>query len=243
MAPSLSGEDPVTVVAVSPGQPSELQLENEIPILVVSSDGEQVQIDLRNNIPSANSVLTVTLLSPEFAPRREQNRQIESIILEVVLSDGFGNEVNTFPEEVELCFSVEGGTSGKCLGFFDESGGEWKCTDPCLKKKQNLICGTTDHFTNFAILLTGGEEECGETTSYVISWLSMAFIIFAILVIAIAVGLIERDARKRANKIKNTVRAKPGANEPPSLSNSNGGRQSSRRPGRETILRSANKRT
>ena len=138
-APSQTDQGALNVVTVNTGEVSKIQLKNENPILAVSSDGQQVQIDLRDNFPGANSVLTVMLLSPESAPNRNSVQQMESVVLEVVLFDAFGNEVKTFSESVELCFSAQGGTSGKCLGFYDESKREWVCTDSCLKKKQNLI--------------------------------------------------------------------------------------------------------
>lgn len=40
-----------------------------------------------------------------------------------------------------------------CLGYYDEAGGKWKCEDTCLKRKDDQLCGTTTHFTNFALLL------------------------------------------------------------------------------------------
>ena len=68
-------------------------------------------------------------------------------------------------ETANLCVTVPGGTplTGTCLAFFDEGDSKWKCQDPCLKQKGDELCGKTDHFTSFAILLTGGrsDAECG----------------------------------------------------------------------------------
>src|SRR3990167_5050335 len=62
--------------------------------------------------------------------------------------------------------------------------------------------GYTDHFTNFAILLGGGgEDECGDGSGYTIAYLSIAFIIVAIIIIIIASLWKEREVRTRAKHI------------------------------------------
>ncbi|MEM6293302.1 MAG: hypothetical protein AAGA54_18665 [Myxococcota bacterium] len=65
----------------------------------------------------------------------------------------------TFKKAVEVCLRVDEGIedlTGACLGFFDEKHGEWRCEDESLEEKKGLLCGETDHFTTFAILLPGG---------------------------------------------------------------------------------------
>lgn len=50
---------------------------------------------------------------------------------------------------------------GACLAYWDSAAAkpEWKCQDQCLTSVgDNLLCGQTDHFTNFAILLGGGGD-------------------------------------------------------------------------------------
>src|SRR3990167_508987 len=66
-----------------------------------------------------------------------------------------------------------------------------------------LFSGTTDHFTNFAILLDGGgsKGDCdGDGVDIVISWLSLAVIITAIIIFCIAIITIELHARRKAAK-------------------------------------------
>ena len=52
-----------------------------------------------------------------------------------------------------------------CLGFVDESINppEWKCQDLCLQSKRTKssrqLCGETPHFTNFAVLLMGKDDQ------------------------------------------------------------------------------------
>ena len=66
---------------------------------------------------------------------------------------------------VEICLEVTSREEA-CLSFFNENTQEWECEDPCLQYEGNLACGTTTHFTNFAILLSGGSgsgAQCGDS--------------------------------------------------------------------------------
>lgn len=63
-------------------------------------------------------------------------------------------------ETVELCVRVPTDTDagGACLAYFDDGNGTWKCQDECLKGASDggsFLCGKTDHFTSFAVLLGG----------------------------------------------------------------------------------------
>ena len=65
--------------------------------------------------------------------------------------------------EVELCFSADTNQrKDACLAYLDVnfSPARWVCQDKCLKKKGDSLCGKTDHFTNFAILLAGNQDGC-----------------------------------------------------------------------------------
>ena len=63
-----------------------------------------------------------------------------------------------FKKDVEICLSLGGKADpgDLCLGYFDDKSGGWKCEDVCLEKSGDQLCGSTDHFTNFALLLSGG---------------------------------------------------------------------------------------
>lgn len=82
----------------------------------------------------------------------------------------FGPRGQTFEKPVEICFSNSGviekavKSNDACLGFFDERDKQWVCEDRCLETNDDgQVCGSTGHFTNFAILLSGGsgKEQCG----------------------------------------------------------------------------------
>lgn len=38
-----------------------------------------------------------------------------------------------------------------CLSYYDESSLKWVCQDECLEESDQTLCGTTDHFSTFAL--------------------------------------------------------------------------------------------
>ena len=82
---------------------------------------------------------------------------VKSIIVDINVADGNNQNLGG---NVEICFkSEEEDSEDLCLGFLDETTNppEWKCEDKCLEENNdNLLCGETEHFTNFALLLSGG---------------------------------------------------------------------------------------
>ena len=95
-----------------------------------------------------------------------------------------------------------------CLGFVNDEG-EWECGDNCLKQNsRGQLCGTTDHFTNFAILLSsntkGGNGSCESSEKYnnTIIILSICFVAVALSFIFIGVILIEVSFRYKAAATK-----------------------------------------
>lgn len=52
-----------------------------------------------------------------------------------------------------------------CLAFSSSSSTEWACSEQeygSVECEDGLLCGKTSHFTNYAFLLTGNEEEIEE---------------------------------------------------------------------------------
>lgn len=81
----------------------------------------------------------------------------------------------TFDAELEVCLEYNGGENvdDLCLGFVNDDD-EWVCEDACLESKDNgQLCGKTNHFTNFALLLGGEgggscECDCDEEEDFVV---------------------------------------------------------------------------
>jgi hypothetical protein len=88
----------------------------------------------------------------------------------------FGPDGLTFGKPATICLASDTSRlDASCLGYLDEtrSPPEWKCEDSCLDETDNnTLCGETDHFTNFAILLTGtgSGKGCDRDDDYITSW-------------------------------------------------------------------------
>jgi hypothetical protein len=117
--------------------------------------------------PGALSVDTTFTITPLDTPAGD-------VVFGSALYDISGNEVTTLDDDVTICLSANAKAGeDACLGYLDESTDPptWKCQDECLKEKNDLLCGNTDHFTNFAILLTGGGgggDKCNRDDNYIL---------------------------------------------------------------------------
>ena len=102
--------------------------------------------------PLPDSVITITEIA-------NQPSSSLSTVVDISLYNNDGSEIQ--PEApIEICFSVQSDKKNACLGFYDVKTNKWTCQDDCLKQKGKSMCGKTDHFTIFAILL-GGSGDSG----------------------------------------------------------------------------------
>lgn len=96
--------------------------------------------------------------------RQVDNDDVVSLVLDVTPSGGYRPG-----DEAVLCFAItEDLQEDSCLGFINEDKNppEWECEDSCVEANDGRACGTTRHFTNFAILLDGGKyggSACGSS--------------------------------------------------------------------------------
>jgi uncharacterized membrane protein YbjE (DUF340 family) len=91
----------------------------------------------------------------------------------------------------------------------NEDTNEWECEDECLESQGDLLCGTTSHFTSFALLLAG-TSECGSSNlveqNRVIYILSAIFIGVAIIIAIIAAVAADVRVRWRQHKFEKAMR-------------------------------------
>jgi hypothetical protein len=133
-----------------------------------------------------------------------------SSIIDLTLFDSNDNEINNFEDPIEICLEVDQSTINKnndksdncsnnpksdtnyipCLSFLNDFN-KWECIDDNLKSDNNLLCGKTNHFTNFAILLNGNTEKCNSSENYITGNLIYdLIIILSIICIIIILSLI-----------------------------------------------------
>lgn len=128
-----------------------------------------------------------------------------SAVVDLTLTDSQGRTVE-FAGNIELCFSLTGAAAEfGCLGYYDEECEEWVCEDKNLQDKQGQVCGSTNHFTSFALLIGNNYySACGKRAAVdeVVTWLSVALAIVAIAIVATIIIIKEITVRVRRARIE-----------------------------------------
>ena len=151
----------------------------QIPALqteLIPINQEEINIfDSENNIivqitfdsPNANEYLLIS--EPNDLPIVDRNR-VQSLAVSLNLFNENGIEIQP-PDSVEICLKADSDSKDSCLGFVNENASppKWECEDNCLTENEDgLLCGETDHFTNFAILFTGlKNNNCDDDFDYI----------------------------------------------------------------------------
>lgn len=140
--------------------------------VVQSDDGDVLGVvslvnDQSNTIGSVGGSLQSTLSEDPL-----NDPFVISPVIDVIAVDRFGQEI-VFNGEAEICIKVPENskiTDNSCLGYLEVNRfpNEWICEDPCVEYVEELqqICGTTTHFTSFAVLFEGkggGDSLCGSS--------------------------------------------------------------------------------
>jgi len=144
----------------------------------------------------------ISLVIPPGLAGTEENNELdvavtnfdrqESDVISITLRDQFGNSITQLTEPLTICLKQTGKDNADdlCLGYLNDDR-EWECEDCSLKESEDsLYCGETGHLTNFALLLQGDDKgnKCGDDGfNSVLAWLSLSFVILAILMVAGAI--------------------------------------------------------
>ena len=155
---------------------------------------------------SQRSLSTLNIVVVSGIPA-DFSRQLGGLILDITLLDRNGNLVTKLDDPLSICLPRPPELARKdiCLGFYDERQSRWKCEDPCLTNKdsKSLLCGQTDHLTNFALLLTGnlkGGDPCNPAVEKTLSWISVGFVAGAIILVILSGIAVEIWVRVRILK-------------------------------------------
>ena len=160
--------------------------------------------------PVSPSGTKIIVSNPNLEVIKESDTQdVKSVILDITLDDNS----NQLGGDVEVCIQPTQSNSNVkelCLGFLDESSKPpiWKCEDNNLKKKSDgLLCGKTNHFTNFAILLAGTSNSSDAFNDEIFIWLSISLISMSIIIFFIAAFMIETRHRYRKRKMSSRLKS------------------------------------
>lgn len=125
---------------------------------------------------------------------------VVSLVLDVTVVGGSGELITSFDDPIELCFQTNESEGDVCLGFYNDNE-EWECEDYCLESTSEGVCGETNHLTSFALLLdssAGSDDKCGSaSTDYMYVYLSVGFVLFAVIVVVIGALIGEYRLRAR----------------------------------------------
>ena len=173
-----------------------------------------VPLELSNE---ANTTLTTSLLSDSIS--ENPNQLVASIVLNITLSDRKGNSITQLTTPLTICLALSRPEKkGKrvCLGYYNEYQRKWRCEDECLTsvvtkdtkasrgtKSEILLCGETNHLTNFALLLTGSDREypCQSSQGKSLAWISLGMVGGAVVAFVCSVLVIEVHFRWKQSQI------------------------------------------
>ena len=151
------------------------------------------------------------------------NQQVlASTALNITFWDGQNRSITQLDKPLTVCLSptLKPKKGDKvCLSYYEERKGKWICEDECLttvaskgtnasnrrSQIENLLCGQTDHLTNFALLLSGSEKEdqdpCGSSKDNTLAWVSLGMVGGAILLVALSAVAVEFYIRWRQSQL------------------------------------------
>ena len=124
-----------------------------------SNHNTTVVIDEFPGFDSEDTYGSEVVINQIFDFQEPEGAEIVSSVFDIRLVDVNGEEIN-FDGSATLCFDIlnpdQVSKKRSCLSFFNEEKQEWECEDKCLEENENgQFCGSTSHFTDFAILFYG----------------------------------------------------------------------------------------
>jgi len=176
---------------------------------ITTSNNDQVGLVQLSNTQSStsSSVLRIAAANPSVEAQVGISNVISAVV-DISLVGPDGNQL-ALQGTATICLKINGSEANQkqCLAYIDTSVNPpvWKCQDTCLSQvSPSFWCGTTDHFTDFGMLLTGSSSSgifndgpCGNVTQDYIfgSWwkegilaLSVAaFVVGALVLFSLAV--------------------------------------------------------
>ena len=153
----------------------------------------------------AGTLVNIESLSISMVPT---GSIVSNTVLAITLQDENGAGV-PLTGNVELCFTASSLPDFEegCLAFVNGNG-EWECEDSCLQSNnEGQVCGETDHFTNFAILLRsdtiGNNGGCATSNqeNFALAIASAGCIAVSVVVVSLIILVSDIYLRIRSHKI------------------------------------------
>ena len=164
-------------------------------------DGEEVAVLFIPSDLSNQQSTTLAITYVRNVPNSFSDQELGGTILDITLEDLGGSAVTELDAPLVICFERPKNDSFQnrdvCLSYFDLKKEKWVCEDECLllTDKEDQLCGTTDHLTNFALLLNGkgksNADLCHSNQDLTLAWISMGMVAGAMLIISLCVIALE----------------------------------------------------
>ena len=115
-----------------------------------------------------------------------------------------------------ICLRVEPevNENDACLGYIDQRE-RWECEDECVERSganNEYICGTTGHFTSFAVLLggSGAGDGCGADDNLITgAWWGDFVLTVAVFSIASFCGIVVILIGTRVRFVRDYIKGRP----------------------------------
>ena len=172
-----------------------------------------------SNLSNQVNITLITSYFDSIEGTSFNEQSLASTVLNITLFDGQGNSITKLDSPLTICLALPNKERGQrvCLSYYDERKDKWRCEDKCLttiaskgtkssnsnNKEESLLCGQTDHLTNFALLLIGSERDdpCQHSRDDTISWISLGMVGGAVLLVAFSGLVVEFQIRRRRIKL------------------------------------------
>ena len=164
---------------------------------------------------------SLTIIFSTNVPGTFSGQELGGTILDITLTDSEGEPITQLDTPLVICLELPNNTkidkaNPPCLSYFDERKAKWRCVDECLTNpgKDSLLCGQTDHLTNFALLLSGaaggsGSDPCHSVShDNTLAWISLGMVAGAVLIVALSVVVVEIRARWQVRRLNSAIDAR-----------------------------------
>lgn len=153
-------------------------------------------------VPSGVSAASRSLDVEYTQNKPSSSSRVGSVVISIVLLDENNQPITQLDEPMIVCLAADSMPDSVpkedlCLSYYDEVVKEWVCEDDNLVDNgEGQLCGRTPHLTDFALLLGGvrGSDENWNTT---MGWLSLGFVIGAIVIVVLSLVVLEIHIRSR----------------------------------------------
>jgi len=174
--------------------------QSQLEIELVTASGRAGSLIIPRGLSADSQTLEVSFVR-DTLPSADSDSRVGSTIISIELFDDNGRRITQLDQPLIVCLeasSLAGHSSSQlCLSFYDEAEQAWVCEDNDLTDSTDgQLCGETPHLTNFALLLSGGQDSSAGWDK-TMSWLTLGFTAGAVGTILVSFVVMEAYYRHK----------------------------------------------